>query len=298
MNPSASHLASSPTLGSGSALIDAVSSLTSIPKSPWIASAPSLVSQAVLPITATPAPTPNISPTTTVSTTRPNSTQLKRSKGLYITKNGTSKRLNYFYEDQEKESVLHMIDDDKDGDKDIFYTLGNAIYRKENHTQSPKKIYIKDRPQIFTLTSMMSEFFGQSTTDIAALPHDMQIFLRYGNTPGNLQGQYIIDKKTSHKQFDIFSTWGESDPEQAQYRIDSMMISEAPSKGYILLPQPVLSDVSGQVVLHRKKIYRTLLPGGKYTEGTTALQNLPADFVIRAKKIAYTKEKTTFQLIV
>jgi hypothetical protein len=100
-----------------------------------------------------------------------------------------------------------MIDDDKDGDKDIFYTLGKAIYRKENHTQSPKKIYIKDRPQIFTLTSMMSEFFGQSTTDVAALPHDMQIFLRYGNTPDNLQGQYIIDKKTSHKQFDIFSTW-------------------------------------------------------------------------------------------
>jgi hypothetical protein len=54
---------------------------------------------------------------------------------------------------------------------------------------------------------MMSEFFGQSTTDVAALPHDMQIFLRYGNTPDNLQGQYIIDKKTSHKQFDIFSTW-------------------------------------------------------------------------------------------
>jgi|GEM_PF-2610429 len=43
-------------------------------------------------------------------------------------------------------------------------------------------------------------------------------------------------------------------------------------------------------MIHRRKIYRTLLPGAKYTEDTTMLQNLPSDFVIRAKKIGYTKE--------
>lgn len=83
---------------------------------------PAVVLPTAVVTTSTPSPT-NISPITTVSTTQKNSTRLKRSKGLYITKNGISKRLNYFYEEQEGESTLHMIDDDGDGDKDIFYTI-------------------------------------------------------------------------------------------------------------------------------------------------------------------------------
>jgi hypothetical protein len=69
-----------------------------------------------------------------------------------------------------------MIDDDGDGDKEIFYSLGNTIYRKENHTTSPRKSYISDRPQIFTVTTMMREFFGIDSLDYTHIPHDMQIF--------------------------------------------------------------------------------------------------------------------------
>lgn len=40
-----------------------------------------------------------------------------------------------------------------------------------------------------------------------------------------------------------------------------------------------------------------MLPGGKYIQDTAALEDLPADFVIRAKKIAYTKENTKLELL-
>ncbi len=120
----------------------------------------SLLPAVTLPLAVVPTSSTTISPTSTVTTRKQNSTQLRTSKGLYITKNGTSKRLNYFYEDQDRETILHMIDDDRDGDKDIFYSLGNTIYRKENHTQSPRNSHITDSPQIFTVITMMREFFG------------------------------------------------------------------------------------------------------------------------------------------
>jgi hypothetical protein len=100
-----------------------------------------------------------------------------------------------------------MIDDDGDGDKEIFYSLGNTIYRKENHTTSPRKSYISDRPQIFTVTTMMREFFGIDSLDYTHIPHDMQIFLHDGQDEGSIRAHYILHKKQNHEQFDIFSTW-------------------------------------------------------------------------------------------
>jgi hypothetical protein len=54
---------------------------------------------------------------------------------------------------------------------------------------------------------MMRDFFGQTTTDITNLSHDMQIFLRENHTAESIEAQYMIHKKTAHQQFDIFSTW-------------------------------------------------------------------------------------------
>ncbi len=50
----------------------------------------------------------------------------------------------------------------------------------------------------------------------------MQIFLRDGHLAGNIETQYILHKKSIHEQFDIFATWGQSDPRQAVYRVDSI----------------------------------------------------------------------------
>lgn len=211
MNPTTSHLASSPFVQSGSALIDVVTTLKNVSQTINTPSDNILLPKAILSTAVTtatpPSSTTTISPTTTVPTRTQNSTQLKTSKGLYISKDGTSKRLNYFYENQEKETVLHMFDDDHDGDKDIFYTLGNTIYRKENYTQPPTKLSITDSPQIFTVTTMMRDFFGQTTLDTTSLPHDMQIFLRENHTAENIEAQYLVYKKTAHQQFDIFATW-------------------------------------------------------------------------------------------
>lgn len=156
---------------------------------------PTLLTATTLPLSAQSVPNTAIAQqnaTILPTVTTPNSDVLKKSKGLYITKNGTSKRLNYFSEDEQKSTVLHMIDDDMDGDKEIFYILGNTIYRKENHTKSPKQIYIKDSPQIFTLINIMKDFFGQNNVDISLLPHDMQIFLRENHSAEEIDAQYLL----------------------------------------------------------------------------------------------------------
>ena len=106
----------------------------------------------------------------------------------------------------------------------------------------------------------------------------------------------MIHKKTDHEQFDIFALWGKSDAKLAQYRVDSILQPLTTSDGYAIISQPTLSDVSGQVTLKHTKVYRTLLPNQKYTEGDTVMRDLPTDFVIRVKKTAYTKEKTQLQL--
>jgi hypothetical protein len=93
MNPHASHLAASVSLPSTSSLLDVVASLKSVSDASHIAVEKNILS-ALTPSTAVVS-----SPTTTVTSQQQNSTKLTTSKGLYITKNGSSQRLHYFYED-------------------------------------------------------------------------------------------------------------------------------------------------------------------------------------------------------
>lgn len=120
MNPHVSQLASSTNIGTDSALLRLAHSFKN--------TSSSTLSSPLLPLSVTPSSSStssdkNISFSTQVQTQQNNSTKTKTSQGFYITKNGSSKRLNYFYEDQEGNTVFRMIDDDNDGDKDIFYSL-------------------------------------------------------------------------------------------------------------------------------------------------------------------------------
>lgn len=54
---------------------------------------------------------------------------------------------------------------------------------------------------------MMREFFDLDSSAISSIPHDMQIFLRDGHTPQNIEAQYLIHRNSDHQQFDIFSGW-------------------------------------------------------------------------------------------
>lgn len=306
MDPNVSHLASSSWKRLfDSSLINISNAFKNIPALPeknvFEVPKTALLATSVTPVTTQGKTQTSISPLSDVSTQKKNSTKISTSNGLYITKNGATTRLNYFYESQENDSIIHTMDDDWDGDVEIFYTLGNVIYRKENYTNQPQHFYIKDRPRIFTTSQMMKTFFGLDTTDIAFIPQDMQIFLRESHFPDEAQIQYVIHDKQDHQQFDIFSTWWQSDPKLAKYRIDSILSNENTvlNNQYSVLSQPILSRVSWWATLYRKKIYRTLYRDNKYREwGTDVLYDLPVDFVIRSKKYWYTKEKTTLQLVV
>jgi hypothetical protein len=79
--------------------------------------------------------------------------------------------------------------------------------------------------------------------------------------------------------------------------VDSILQPSATTSDYVIITQPTLSDISGQATFRHAGVYRTLLPNQKYTEGDSVLRDLPTDFVIRAKKIVYTKERTQLQVI-
>ncbi len=73
----------------------------------------------------------------------------------------------------------------------------------------------------------------------------MQIFLRQIHTPNTINAHYIIDQKNDHKQFDVYTSWGQSDPIHASYRVDSMQIPDTSStQGYALIRQPVISHIA------------------------------------------------------
>lgn len=66
------------------------------------------------------------------------------------------------WSDKRKEGGrMRFVDDDNDGDKDIFYQLGDTIYRKENYTKTPEKRYIKDKPQVIRYDNIPRILFDQ-----------------------------------------------------------------------------------------------------------------------------------------
>gem|GEM_PF-2809261 len=94
-------------------MIDAFTTFKNASQIPRIAQKNALLPTVLLPASVTTTPVaPVIPTTTTVVTKKQNSIQLKTSKGLYITKNGISKRLNYFYEGGHENTELLKIDDD------------------------------------------------------------------------------------------------------------------------------------------------------------------------------------------
>jgi len=81
---------------------------------------------------------------------------------LYVTNGTTTHRLIDYTENLDGETKIHTMDDDGDGDLDIYYSLGNTIYRKENYSAIAAKYVIKDAPQVYTTSDIYDDFFGIS----------------------------------------------------------------------------------------------------------------------------------------
>ncbi len=78
------------------------------------------------------------------------------------------------------------------------------------------------------------------------------------------------------------------------------MIPKFPDAGLIntgVVKRPYISDIDGQVTIHHKKIYRTLLPGQKYLDENGATQSLSSNFVIRANQSGYARESSTVTVV-
>ncbi len=76
-----------------------------------------------------------------------------------MTQGSTTQRLIDYTEALDGKTKIYAIDDDKDGDQDVYYSLGEKIYRKENRLKSPSKYYISDAPKIYSVTDIYHDFF-------------------------------------------------------------------------------------------------------------------------------------------
>lgn len=68
--------------------------------------------------------------------------KILKSDGLYLSRHGHTQKLIHWDDRDTVQTKIRFIDDDNDGDRDIFYNLGGTLYRKENHTYTPQKNYI------------------------------------------------------------------------------------------------------------------------------------------------------------
>ncbi len=87
------------------------------------------------------------------------------------------------------------MDDDGDGDLDVYYSLGNTVYRKENYSATPTKYLIKDAPQVYTTADIYTDFFGVSEGDMAGIISDGQINILQNHAPSKIRYQMLMKKK-------------------------------------------------------------------------------------------------------
>lgn len=83
-----------------------------------------------------------------------------------MTHGAETQRLIDYTENLNGKTQIYATDDDHDGDQDVYYSLGNIVYRKENHQKNVKKYYITDAPKIYDTSDIYRNFFGIEKTDI------------------------------------------------------------------------------------------------------------------------------------
>lgn len=215
---------------------------------------------------------------------------LRKTRWLYVSQGSTHHKL-INYAEYSWDTQFHTVDDDGDGDTDLYYSLWNIIYRKENHSRSPTLYTIKDAPKVFTTIDIYEDFFVLKEPVLLQIPRDGQIAIRQDNTPGAIDYQMYLKNGNEHMRLTLFTSLFETNPTKAAYQIDILPQIKNDSN-LPLSSTPFISDIDGPAFIEHDVVYRTLLTKSQYIDEKWAIFGLSPDFVIRGGQSGYTREKS------
>lgn len=161
---------------------------------------------------------------------------LAKTRGLYVTNNKTSQRLIDYTENLDGKTVIYSIDDDHDGDQDVYYSLGKVVYRKENHQKKVNKYFITDAPRVYTTADIYRDFFGSKNQDITSLSGDAQIKLSRTNSYGRLSYQFLNRRADAHMRLFLFRSLFQRKPSEAAHVIDFVPKNTNPITEHTVMP--------------------------------------------------------------
>lgn len=252
---------------------------------------------ASLPLAVAPAPETVQAPSTgNAFEERLDDQKLTRTRGLYVTNGTTSHRLIDYTDKLDGENRIHTVDDDRDGDLDVYYSIENVIYRKENHTKSPARYIIKDAPKVYSTADIYEKFFGIETADLRSLPRDGQIGILQSHTSGRVRYQMLSRAGTEHMRLRLSRSLFETEPGSSRYQTDIIPEQAINREVHTFQNVPSIQDIDGLAFIEHKQVYRTLTTGGEFIDEEGKVQTLSLDFVIRKGQSGYTAESTTLDI--
>lgn len=254
---------------------------------------PTQILESVAPVLSV-SPEPAIVPTPGTGNTF-DTTSLQKTRGIYVTHGGSTNRLTDYTENLDGDSKIHEQDDDGDGDLDVFYSMDNAIYRKENFQKNPAHYYITDAPKVYSQDDIFEDFFDMSSRGLRDIPGDSQISILVNHEPEKIPYTFLIRDSRKHMQLNLYPSRFESDLAGAVYRVDILPEIVASDVSPIT-GVPRISDIDGQVFIDHTSLYRRLITGKKYIDEEGKIQNLSDDFVIREWQSGYARETTVIEV--
>ncbi len=116
---------------------------------------------------------------------------LRRTKGLYVVNGSTTQRLLDYTENLPGNTQIRTYDDDRDGDEDVYYTLGDTVYRKENYQMNPEQYFIKDSPRVYQVRDIYFDFFNLTKEQLSGIYTDGQIDLLRTHSKERINMKYF-----------------------------------------------------------------------------------------------------------
>ncbi len=174
-----------------------------------------------------------------------------------MTNGTTTHRLIDYTENLDGNTKIHTVDDDGDGDLDVYYSLGSTIYRKENYSKTPSQFFIKDAPKVYTTLDIYEDFFG--VENISDIPSEGQIDILQNHSANRIRYQSLMKNSEGHSRLRLFRSLFETDASKAKYQIDIIPESKTTSTTHMVQNVPRILDIDGLVFIEHNKVYRTLL---------------------------------------